>query len=593
MLLSAEHISKNYATKQLLQDVSLYLNDGDKIGLIGINGTGKSTLLKILASAEIPDEGTIIANSNIQISYLPQNPVMDDEFNVLTQVFAGHPSKFRELAEYEAKAMLTRLGIKDFEQKIGTLSGGQRKRVALATALIHPADVLILDEPTNHLDSDMILWLEQYLRNFSGGIIMVTHDRYFLERVVNHITELSHSTLYTYEANYSKYLELKAQRTDMAQASERKRQAILRKEYQWIMRGVRARGTKSRERILRYDELKEQSAPEMDDNMSMVTISSRLGRKTIELSNITKSFDENTVVKDFSYTILRNDRIGIVGSNGVGKSTLLNIIAGQLMPDEGTVDIGATVKVGYFSQEGRELDLNQRVYNYITEVASEIKTMEGTFSASQMLERFLFTPELQYTNIGRLSGGERRRLFLLGILMQAPNILLLDEPTNDLDIETLAILEDYLESFSGAVIAVSHDRYFLDKMASSIFEVCSGGEVCCYNGNYTQYRDKRQPTKEPAIKKETQIKRKVVQKQKKLKLSFNEQRELETIDADIEALEIQIESCESEIKNATSDYSLLQELITKKEKIDFDLETKTERWLYLNELVEKINKQND
>jgi len=592
MLLSAEHISKNYATKQLLNDISLYLNEGDKIGLIGINGTGKTTLLKILASAEVPDEGAITANSNIQISYLPQNPIMNDDFTVLTQVFAGYPCEFRELAEYEAKAMLTRLGITDFEQKIGTLSGGQRKRVALATALIHPADVLILDEPTNHLDSDMVLWLEQYLIHFNGGIIMVTHDRYFLERVANHIVELSRSSLYSYEANYSKYLELKAQRADMAEASERKRQAILRKEYQWITRGVRARGTKSRERIARYEELKEQSSPEADDSMQMATISSRLGRKTIEISNISKAFDERTVVKDFSYNILRNDRIGIVGSNGVGKSTLLNIISGRLMPDKGSVDMGATVNIGYFSQESRELDLNQRVYNYINEVASEIKTLEGTFSASQMLERFLFTPDLQYTTIGRLSGGERRRLFLLSILMQAPNMLLLDEPTNDLDIETLTILEDYLESFPGAVIAVSHDRYFLDKMASSIFEVCNGGEILCYSGNYTEYCDKRKFTKEPMVKKESKLKREVSPKPKKLKFSFNEQREFDTIDADIAELEMQIASCESEIKDATSDYSLLQELLNKKEKLDADLEIKTERWVYLNEFAEKIAQQN-
>lgn len=591
MLLSAEKISKNYGMKQLLQDVSLYLNEGNRVGIIGINGTGKSTLLKILAGVEPPDEGSIAMNPNIQLSYLPQNPPFQDDYTVLEQVFAEFPAQFRELKEYEAKSMLTRLGITDFDAKMGTLSGGQRKRVALATALIHPADILILDEPTNHLDSEMVAWLEQRLVRFTGGLIMVTHDRYFLERVVNHIVELSHSKLYTYEANYSKYLELKAQRAEMEAASERKRQALLRKEYQWIMRGARARSTKSRSRIDRYEALRDQTVPETDDTVQLSHLSSRLGKKIIELSHITKAFDGRTVVQDFSYLMEREDRIGIVGKNGAGKSTLLNLIAGQLLPDEGTVEVGPTVKIGYFSQESRELDSKQRVYDFICEVAGEIKTSEGTFSASQMLERFLFSPDLQYSLIGRLSGGERRRLYLLSILMEAPNILLLDEPTNDLDIETLTILEDYLESFSGPVLAVSHDRYFLDKVADMIFEVNDGGSILRYPGNYTDYDEKRKEIQQPAAKKDAPVPKEMPKRAQKLKFSFNEQREFETIEDDIAALETRIAECEAEIGQSASDYVRLQTLMDQKAELESDLEAKTERWLYLTELAEKIAAQ--
>lgn len=591
MLLSAEKISKNYGMKQLLQDVSLYLNEGNRVGIIGINGTGKSTLLKILAGVEPPDEGSIAMNPNIQLSYLPQNPPFQDDYTVLEQVFAEFPAQFRELKEYEAKSMLTRLGITDFDAKMGTLSGGQRKRVALATALIHPADILILDEPTNHLDSEMVAWLEQRLVRFTGGLIMVTHDRYFLERVVNHIVELSHSKLYTYEANYSKYLELKAQRAEMEAASERKRQALLRKEYQWIMRGARARSTKSRSRIDRYEALSDQTGPETDDTVQLSHLSSRLGKKIIELSHITKAFDGRTVIQDFSYLMERDDRIGIVGKNGAGKSTLLNLIAGQLLPDEGTVEVGPTVKIGYFSQESQELDPKQRVYDFICEVAGEVKTSEGTFSASQMLERFLFSPDLQYSLIGRLSGGERRRLYLLSILMEAPNILLLDEPTNDLDIETLTILEDYLESFSGPVLAVSHDRYFLDKVADMIFEVNDGGSILRYPGNYTDYDEKRKETQQPAAKKDTPTPKEMPKRAQKLKFSFKEQREFETIEDDIAALEAKIAECEAEIGQSASDYVRLQTLMDQKAELESDLEAKTERWLYLTELAEKIAAQ--
>ncbi|HCT64665.1 MAG TPA: ABC transporter [Lachnospiraceae bacterium] len=591
MLLSAENISKNYGMKQLLKGVSIYLNEGDKIGIIGINGTGKSTLLRILAGVEEPDEGKAWFSPNLQISFLRQNPPIQDDMTVLEQVFENLPPQFRQLNEYEAKSMLSKLGITNFEQKMDTLSGGQKKRVALAAALIHPSDVLILDEPTNHLDSDMVTWLEGYLIKFKGGIVMITHDRYFLNRVVNHITELDKGNLYNYEANYSKYLELKAQREDMAQATERKRQAILKKEYAWIMRGARARSTKAKGRIEKYENLKELSAPEIDEKVQLSSLSSRLGRKTIELQNINKSFDGKTVIKDFSYNIIRNDRIGIVGQNGAGKSTLLNIICGRLKPDTGTVDIGGTVKIGYFSQEGKELDPNQKVIDFIRDISNEIKTQEGTFSASQMLEKFLFYSDLQYAKIGALSGGEKRRLYLLSILMDAPNILLLDEPTNDLDIETLTILEDYLESFGGAVIAVSHDRYFLDKLAEFVFEVKKDGTVIRYIGNYSDYEENRTIEEKPATTKAVEEKKEVIVKPKKLKFSYNEQREFETIADDVAKLEAAVEKNAEDMTKAVSDYTKLNELMAQKDELEEKLNEKMERWVYLEELSEKIEAQ--
>lgn len=591
MLLSAENISKNYGMKQLLNGVSIYLNEGDKIGIIGINGTGKSTLLRILAGAEEPDVGKAWFNPNLQISFLRQNPAMQDDLTVLEQVFENLPSQFRQLNEYEAKAMLSKLGIPNFEQKIGTLSGGQKKRVALAAALIHPADVLILDEPTNHLDSDMVTWLEGYLIKFKGGIVMITHDRYFLDRVVNKITELDKGTLYSYDANYSKYLELKAQREDMAQATERKRQAILKKEYAWIMRGARARSTKAKGRIERYEDLKALSAPEVDEKVQLSSLSSRLGRKTIELKNITKSFDGRTVINDFSYNIIRNDRIGIVGQNGAGKSTLLNMICGRIKPDSGTVEVGGTVKIGYFSQESKELEPNERVIDFIKNISNEIKTGEGTFSASQMLEKFLFYSDLQYAKIGALSGGEKRRLYLLSILMDAPNILLLDEPTNDLDIETLTILEDYLEGFGGAVITVSHDRYFLDKLAEFIFEVKTDGSIIRYIGNYSDYEENRIIEEKQGVCKTVEEKKETAVKPKKLKFSYNEQREYETIADDVAKLEADIEKNAVEMTKSSSDYTKLNELMAQKEELDAKLGEKMERWVYLEELAEKIEGQ--
>jgi ATP-binding cassette subfamily F protein uup len=515
---------------------------------------------------------------------------MRESATVLEQVFLHFPSEFRALNEYEAKSMLNKLGLSDFDQKVGTLSGGQRKRVALAAALIHPADVLVLDEPTNHLDAEMTAWLEDWLRKFRGGLVMVTHDRYFLERVVNHITELSRGKLYHYEANYSKYLELKAQRSEMAEASERKRQSILRVEREWIMRGCRARTTKSKDRIQRYEDLLSQDAPETDDTVQLAAASSRLGKKTIELKDVSKSFGDRTIVDHFSYNLLRNDRIGIVGRNGAGKSTLLRLVAGELPPDTGAVEFGATVKIGHFSQEGRELDLNQRVYDFIHDIADEVKTDEGTFTANQMMERFLFPSDLQSVPIGRLSGGERRRLYLLSVLMEAPNVLLLDEPTNDLDVMTLSILEDYLQGFPGPILVVSHDRFFLDKLAESIFEVRGDGRIDRFTGNWSDWARKRREEAAP-IKTEKPKAAAERPRERKLKFSYKEQLEFETIDDELADLEGQLAACKAAQNDCGSDYVKLQDLQAQQAELEAKLEEKTERWVYLNELKEKIDAQ--
>ena len=593
MLLSAEHLSKNYGMKTLLEDAAIYLEQGEKIGVIGINGTGKSTLLRLLSGTEAPDEGTVRRDPNVQVSYLRQNPEMNPNASILEQVFLGFPGDFRELKEFEAKTMLTKLGLTDYDQKIGTLSGGQRKRVALCTALIHPADVLLLDEPTNHLDAYMVEWLEQWLRTFRGGIIMVTHDRYFLERVCNRICQVERGKLYFYEANYSKYLELRQQRYDYAQAAERKRQTLLRREYQWIIRGPQARGTKAKDRIRRYAELKAQDTPETQSTVQTAAMSSRLGKKTIELVNVEKSYDGREILKPFSYLLGREDRIGVVGRNGAGKSTLLELIAGKIQPTAGEITWGETVKIGYFSQEGRELNLSQRPYDYIHEIAATVKTAEGTFSASQMLERFLFDGDLQYSTIGALSGGERRRLYLLGVLMSAPNVLLLDEPTNDLDIETLTILEDYLASFDGIVIAVSHDRYFLDKIATQIFEVSDSGEVLRYTGGYTDYLGKRRESapevKEKKEKKETPRE----PKPQKLRFSYKEQREYAVIEDEIAQLEEKIAQADADMAANATDYTALQRLTEEKEQLETALEEKMGRWMHLSELAEKIEAQKE
>lgn len=588
MLLRAEHLSMNYGTKQLFEDASLHLSAGDRIGVIGVNGAGKSSLLRVLAGAAEADRGTVSRDPNVQVSYLPQNPQMDEANTVLEQVFAAWPAEFRTLAEYEARAMLTRLGITDFDRPVGELSGGQRKRTALAAALIHPADVLILDEPTNHLDADMVAWLEQRLLQFRGAIVMVTHDRYFLERVVTRIAELSRAQLRYYEANYSKYLELKAESEQMQAASERKRQALLRKEREWIMRGCRARTTKSRDRVERYHELAAQRPEEAGGTVQVAAQSSRLGKQVITLEHVSKAFGGRQILSDFSIAIGRDDRFGIVGVNGAGKSTLLNLIAGRLEPDSGRVETGQTVKVGYFTQEGREIDPGLRVFDYISQIGSEVKTGEGTLSASQMLERFLFPPDLQHMAIGRLSGGERRRLYLLGILMQAPNVLLLDEPTNDLDIATLSVLEDYLETFPGPVLAVSHDRYFLDRIAGEILEV--RGTVTRYVGNYSDYAARR-PAPESAPEKPAGRPKGAPPRPKKLKFSYHEQREFERIDDEIAALEEEIAACDREMEDHASDYTALERLTAQRESLSAALEEKTERWVYLNDLAERIEAQ--
>lgn len=588
MLLRAEHLSMNYGTKQLFEDASLHLSAGDRIGVIGVNGAGKSSLLRVLAGAAEADRGTVSRDPNVQVSYLPQNPQMDEANTVLEQVFAAWPAEFRTLAEYEARAMLTRLGITDFDRPVGELSGGQRKRTALAAALIHPADVLILDEPTNHLDADMVAWLEQRLLQFRGAIVMVTHDRYFLERVVTRIAELSRAQLRYYEANYSKYLELKAESEQMQATSERKRQALLRKEREWIMRGCRARTTKSRDRVERYHELAAQRPEEAGGTVQVAAQSSRLGKQVITLEHVSKAFGGRQILSDFSIAIGRDDRFGIVGVNGAGKSTLLNLIAGRLEPDSGRVETGQTVKVGYFTQEGREIDPGLRVFDYISQIGSEVKTGEGTLSASQMLERFLFPPDLQYMAIGRLSGGERRRLYLLGILMQAPNVLLLDEPTNDLDIATLSVLEDYLETFPGPVLAVSHDRYFLDRIAGEILEV--RGTVTRYVGNYSDYAARR-PAPEGAPEKPAGRPQGAPPRPKKLKFSYHEQREFERIDDEIAALEEEIAACDREMEDHASDYTALERLTAQRESLSAALEEKTERWVYLNDLAERIEAQ--
>ena len=590
MYLSAEHISIDFGSRRLLDDVSFYLEGGDKLGIIGVNGTGKSTFLRILSGQLEPDAGRVSRDPNIQLSFLSQNFDMDGENTLLQQLFAHYPAEFRELNEYEAKAMLNVLGLGSYEQKVSTLSGGQKKRLALAAALIHPADILLLDEPTNHLDADMTLWLEERLKRFKGAIVMVTHDRYFLERVANRITEVDRGKLYHYEANYSRYLELKTQRQEYALAAERKRQSILRTEREWIMRGCEARRTKSKDRIERYEELLNQKAPDTDANVRMTAIGSRLGKKLIELKDVSKAYGERTLFRNFSYELLRDDRIGIIGSNGAGKTTLLKLFAGELQPDSGNVDTGSTVKIGHFSQEGRELDKNQRVYDYIHEIASEVHTEEGVLTAGELMERFLFPKELQSQPIGRLSGGERRRLYLLGILMSAPNVLLLDEPTNDLDIMTLSILEDYLDSFPGPVIAVSHDRFFLDKLSTQIFEV-EGGSVSRFPGNWSDRQRRRTEEEAPKKEEKPKLAAERPQRQKKLKFTFAEQREFDTIDELIADLEEQLAACKKEQEAACSDYVRLTELTAQQTALEAQLEEKTERWVYLNELYEKISLQ--
>ena len=593
ILLTAENISKSYTEKTLLKDISLSLNEGEKIGLIGINGTGKSTFLKIIAGLESADSGTITRGKGVRVVYLPQNPDFEDNITVLEQVLKGISADIKDTKEYESKTILTKLGITEYGKNVHLLSGGQKKRVAIASALVSPAEILILDEPTNHIDNDMVNYLEKYLSKYPGVILMVTHDRYFLDRVTNKIVEIENGNLYSYQANYSKFLELKSERLEMQKGSERKRQTLLKKELEWMQRGPRARSTKARSRIERFEELNDIKAPTEKSQLELSSIRSRLGKKIIEIKGISKSYDNNHLIEDFSYMVLRGDKIGIVGANGCGKSTFLKIISGVIKPDKGSIDIGDTVKISYFSQECEEMDSSIRVIDYIKNVAEIIKTIDGTITASQMLEKFLFPPDLQWNTISRLSGGEKRRLYLLRILMDEPNILLLDEPTNDLDIETLSILEDYLESFAGAVIVVSHDRYFLDKVVDRIFAFEGNGEIKQYLGGYSDYLDKRVT--------DNDIKTNIVSKNpskndyknqsdkpKKLKFSFNEQKEYNEIDKIIADLENQLSHIKEKIEQESSNYELLQKLIAERQELEINLENKTERWIYLNELAEKI-----
>ena len=604
-LLTIEHLTKSYTERLLFDDTSFSINEGDKIGLIGINGTGKSTLLKIAAGLEEPDLGTVVRGRNLYIRYLPQNPVFEPQLTVLECVIKeneGHEHVWD--LEGQAKNMLTRLGVPEYDAVISTLSGGQKKRVALASVLLSAADLLVLDEPTNHLDSSMADWLEDYLKKFRGALLMITHDRYFLDSVSNRIVELDKGKLYSYQAGYGGYLELKEERMAMEQASERKRRSILRTELEWIRRGARARSTKQKGRIQRFEELSARKGPEEDGDVEMNSLTSRLGRTTVEVSHLNKSYGDKVLLRDFTYIFLKNDRIGIIGPNGSGKSTLMKMIAGLVQPDSGETVIGQTVRMGYFSQENEEMDDSLKVIDYIKNVAEYVKTPDGMVSASQMLEQFLFPSSMQYTLIGKLSGGEKRRLCLLHILMGAPNVLLLDEPTNDLDIRTLTILEDYLDHFQGIVIAVSHDRYFLDRVVRRIFAFEGDGAVKQYEGGYTDYQaaleERGQGQEESTAAKagaedQSQPNRKNwtegQPRETKLKFTYKEQREWETIEETIAALEEEVAELEGEILQAASDYSRLNRLMQEKEEKEAQLEEKMERWMYLNELAEQIGAQ--
>ncbi len=608
ILLNATDISKSYTASPLLSNLSYAINEGDKIGLIGVNGTGKSTLLRITAGIEDADSGKIILTGGVRIGYLPQAPAYDPEKTVLEQAVSYLTRETAAEGEYKCKSMLNQLGITDFEKKMSTLSGGERKRVAMAGIFTNECDILILDEPTNHIDSDTVEWLENYLKKFRGAIFMVTHDRYFLDRVTNVILELTGGKLYRHEGNYEVYLENRAAREEMALATERKRRTLYRRELEWMRRGAQARTTKAKGRIDRFHQLEESKLVVNNTALEMKSVSSRLGKKIIELEHVSKAFDGVPVISDFSYTVLRNDRIGIIGENGSGKSTLLKLISGELQPDSGSVEIGETVKIGYFSQENEHMDKSRRVIEYICDIAHNVKTEDGYISASQMLERFLFPPHMHSIPVSRLSGGEQRRLYLLGILMSAPNVLLLDEPTNDLDIDTLCILEDYLDSFAGAVIAVSHDRHFIDRIAEKTFVYEGEGHIAEYSGGYSDWVERRAAglaAEKNAGKsggktaasdgKQTdstsQTGRTDAGRPKKLKFSYKEQREFERIDEDIAALESAIEEVDGRIAEAGSDYCKLQELTAKRDELTAALDEKMERWVYLNDLAEKIEAQ--
>ena len=597
-LVTAEHLTKSYTERLLFDDTDFAVNEGEKIGVIGINGTGKSTLLRLVAGLEEPDQGTVTRGRNLDIRYLPQNPKFTPKDTVLQSIVRdneGHEHPWD--LESQAKTMLTKVGIFDFDKEVGTLSGGQRKRVALVSALMSDTDLLILDEPTNHLDSQMAEWLEDYLKRFRGAIVMITHDRYFLDSVTNRIVELDKGKLYSYQANYEGYLKLKAERLDMAAAAERKRQSILKVELAWMRRGARARSTKQKAHIQRYEALRDQKPPEADKTVEMESVSSRLGRTTVEIQGLSKAYGDKVLVRDFSYIFLKDDRIGIIGPNGSGKSTLMKMIAGWTEPDDGVINMGQTVKLGYFSQENEAMNESLKVIDYIKNVGEYVKTRDRSVSASQMLERFLFPPSVQYTVISRLSGGEKRRLYLLRILMEAPNVLLLDEPTNDLDIQTLTILEDYLDQFEGIVVAVSHDRYFLDRIVKRIFAFEGQGKVSQYEGGYTDYQieyERRHPENSGGDKKAEDGKKSEAGRKegknaaRKLRFTYQEQKDWEVIEDQIQALEEELAQMEIQIQESARDFVKLNQLTEEKNQKEAALESKMERWMYLNELAERI-----
>lgn len=610
-LLTMEHITKSYTDRVLLDDVGFSINENEKIGVIGINGMGKSTLLKVAAGIEPCDSGKISMGGQVKICYLPQTPVFQEGTTILKAAVEGNVDELnRWTIEADAKAMLNRLGFTDYEERIGHMSGGQKKRVALVNALLTPADILVLDEPTNHLDNAMSEWLEEYLISFRGAILMVTHDRYFLDRVATRIVEVDQGKIYNYPGNYSQFVRLKEERQNMALATERKRKSILKTELEWLSRGARARSTKQKAHIDRIKAMQEIRDIQEEKRVAMDSVASRMGNKTIELAGICKSYDDRKLIEDYSYIFLKNDRIGIIGPNGCGKSTLLRIINGIVKPDAGSLDIGQTIRMGYFSQENEYMDDSMRVIDYVKEVGEYITTSDGKITASQMLENFLFDGALQWSKIEKLSGGEKRRLYLLRILMGAPNVLILDEPTNDLDIQTLTILEDYLDRFDGIIIVVSHDRYFLDRTVNRIFSFEGDGVIRQFEGGYSDYlirkelealpeemdasgarkesRDDRTPNVEesPAENsKDTWKKR-----DKKLRFSFKEQREFEAIDDEIAALEAKIEELDSQIEANATNSARLNELLKDKEEMEQKLEEKMERWVYLNDLNDQIQK---
>ena len=607
-VINVEHISKLYGDKMILEDLSCSVDEGDKIGIIGINGTGKSTLLRIIAGEEEADEGKIIFSNGMTIGWMGQNPEFDEESSILKYVCEGKKIEDDYGYESDAKAMLTVLELENFDEKIKNLSGGQKKRAALCKVLLQKPDILILDEPTNHLDNKMSDWLENYLKSFRGVLLMVTHDRYFLDKVTNHIWEVEGGKVYYYDENYSGYLERKAEREERELASERKRQSILRSEVKWVMRGARARSTKQKARLERFEQLKAMDSPKTAKQVEMGSVGTRLGKKTIELYDISKAYGDKVLFKHFSYIFKRFERIGFVGHNGCGKSTLMKILADLEQADSGAIEWGETIKIGYFAQECEVMDERERVIDYIKDAAEYVRTSEGLVSASKMLERFLFSSDMQYTPIAKISGGERRRLYLLKVLMQSPNVLILDEPTNDLDIATLRVLEDFLDEFAGIVITVSHDRYFLDRTVDRI-AAFENGNIVVYEGDYTEYQEKSGRIEADSIdsvdsgsglhiKKSKEKKKEGREqwlasknKEKKLKFSYKEQKEFETIDEDIEKLEEKIAELEEQISKCATDFIKLNELMQEKEKTEAELSDKMERWVYLNDLAEKIEAQ--